>query len=431
MQVTRQLSIKYLWIDALCIIQEQDLPVDWLAESGKMLDYYRNAYVTIGNLDGEASSSGFFFPREDASLEIPSHVDLSVRRTSNRVYWSIYNNSVLATRAWCLQERLISTRLLLFGKDQLFWECRACCEREGIVVVADERREGRRTEELEHEMIGVLASLGSDGISLRDRMNIWYSIVEQYTSRSLTRPTDILIAISGVATEIQRLTGHDYAHGLWKQDWCKGLVWSRRPGGQFTEATSWSWASQTGIVDFKVLQRSEDSSFSTAFEDQMELLGLSNNARELHDRAKCRDVDSKKIFEGRVGHGKKTNIYVFWDSTEKSYGRDYLELDEYDDDLPKVIYKAINTLMRYSYTVEAGMDSDLVLPGYFAVSYLLLAPDEINDGKWRRVGLGTYHQEIVPRGIGFKDPGTEAAIMEGLRPELSFDNQNSKYICLV
>lgn len=97
--------------------------------------------------------------------------------------------------------------------------------------------------DMNNEMMSVLATLGAGDISLRDCMNIWYSIVEQYCDRSLTRATDILIAISGIAEEIRRQKGYDYVHGLWKQDWCKGLVWTRRPGGVPTGAPSWTWAS--------------------------------------------------------------------------------------------------------------------------------------------------------------------------------------------
>lgn len=432
-KVTRELGVKYLWIDALCIIQDQNPPVDWLAESGKMLDYYRNAYVTIGNLDGEASSSGFLFPRKDISLRVPGYEKISMRITPNRIYWSIYDQSVLATRAWCLQERLISTRLLLFGKDQMFWECRTCCEREGIIVSSNNKRgdgshiRETRIEELEHEMIRVLAGLGTDGMSLGDSMNIWYSIVEQYTSRRLTRATDILIAISGVATEIQRRTGLDYVHGLWKQDLCRGLAWNRRPGGELTGAPSWSWASKIGLVGFKVSQTSEDRSYNTTFEDQIELLESPNDGGELYVRAKCRTIDSKEVIDNKSKI--KTNVYVFWDVLD---GRNHVELDMHDEDLPRTMYKALNTLLRYSYIVEAGLDDELLLSGYFAISYLLLAPDDTFEGKWRRIGLGTYQRDIVPKTISFEDLGSEDMFQaDRVRPELMFDDCEYENVCIV
>lgn len=115
-KVTRQLGVNYLWIDALCIIQDQDSLKDWLAASGKMLDYYWNAYVTTGI----STEKPALLDSQRCVSHIPVYQDISIRTTSNRIYWSVYDQIVLATRAWCLQERLVSTRLLLFGKDQMF-----------------------------------------------------------------------------------------------------------------------------------------------------------------------------------------------------------------------------------------------------------------------------------------------------------------------
>jgi hypothetical protein len=431
-KVTRQLRVKYLWVDALCIIQDQFPPTDWLAESGKMLDYYRNAYVTIGNLDGEASSSGFLFPRKYTSVNIPGHEEISVRLQSARQRSSIYTQSVLHTRAWCLQERLMSTRLLLFGEDQIFWECRTCCEREATVDTGIKILEygvlfqGRRTEDLDHDMLRIMASLGTDGISLREYMNIWYSIVEQYTSQRLTRATDILIAISGVATEIQRRTGHDYICGLWRQDWCKGLAWTRRPGGQVTGAPSWSWASKTGVVDFKVLQRSQDSNFNTTFEDQIEFLKTCNNGRELYIRAKCRQLAPRLL---RINNALKSNTFPLWSDRDDPYSDGWVELDGDANNLTKTC-RALNTLLRYSYTIETGPDSELLLSGFFTVSYLVLSPDETLDGKWKRIGLGVNERRIIHRKISFEDLGSED-VFRKLRPKLLFDDDDYEDICLI
>jgi hypothetical protein len=440
--VTRQLQVKYLWIDALCIIQEQNPPTDWLAESGKMLDYYRNAHVTIGNLDGETSSSGFLFPRKDTSLEIPGNQDIAFRVNPPRRSDSIYFDSVLVTRAWCLQERLISTRLLLFGKDQMFWECRTCCESESEVVMSERKLkytgaiQGKQVEALDSEMVQVLASLGTGQMPLRDSMNIWYTIVQQYSSRQLTVASDILIAISGVANDIQRRTGYDYIYGHWKEDWCKGLVWSRRPrpDAKVTGAPSWSWASKTGKVVYKVIPTSEDNIFTTVLEDQIEFQETRNDEGELHLRAKCQHIDSRKIF-GRppIEPANESNIYEF--NRVSSNGeliRNTIELDENHDDLPKTTYKAMNTLLRCSYTVETNADSELFLSGHFSLFYLVLVPGESSTGKWKRIGLGTCIQDVTPRRISFEDLDCEN-IFQKLRlyPELLFDGCGYEDICLI
>jgi len=53
-QITRLLGIRYLWIDALCILQDSHL--DWELESAKMGQYYKNSWLTIsaGMSDGAA-----------------------------------------------------------------------------------------------------------------------------------------------------------------------------------------------------------------------------------------------------------------------------------------------------------------------------------------------------------------------------------------
>ena len=104
-----------------------------------------------------------------------------MRAISGRQPWSVYWDSVLATRAWRLQERLISTRLLLFGREQIFSECRTCCQREGIVATDQELPEhgGKGIEKPEHEVARNLARVRTDGVSVCKCMNMWCSIVKQ------------------------------------------------------------------------------------------------------------------------------------------------------------------------------------------------------------------------------------------------------------
>lgn len=59
-QITRNLGIQYLWIDALCILQDLDDPSDWFKESAKMGDIYRFAYVTISASQASTGKEGCF-----------------------------------------------------------------------------------------------------------------------------------------------------------------------------------------------------------------------------------------------------------------------------------------------------------------------------------------------------------------------------------
>lgn len=55
--LTRRLGVPYLWIDALCIVQ--DSIDDWEAESAKMASIYANAYITIAAVSNQNAAQPF------------------------------------------------------------------------------------------------------------------------------------------------------------------------------------------------------------------------------------------------------------------------------------------------------------------------------------------------------------------------------------
>lgn len=145
--VSRRLQIKYLWIDSLCILQ--DSPEDWKHESAQMHHVYGNAYVTIAADDSRDSSEGLFRVRPPffvtptivtaAWNEVPSKKFIVIPRR----FWSdSVAESPLNQRAWVLQERYLSPRIIHFGESQILWECRSleCCETfpHGIPEVAQD-----------------------------------------------------------------------------------------------------------------------------------------------------------------------------------------------------------------------------------------------------------------------------------------------------
>lgn len=89
-----------------------------------MLEYHRNTFLTVGALDGHDRFSGFLHPRDEETTQICKDTNLYVRKQRDSP--SPYASSALNLRAWCLQERLLSTRVVHFGNVELFWECQAC-----------------------------------------------------------------------------------------------------------------------------------------------------------------------------------------------------------------------------------------------------------------------------------------------------------------
>jgi len=125
-EVTRQLGIRYLWIDSLCIIQSLEgvETEDWEKESKRMEDVYSNAYCTLamhatyatnqGPLDRQTKNDSIMFETSKGIISISKHVDN---------FWAEVEESPLSRRGWVLQERVLSRRTIHFGAEQTYFEC--------------------------------------------------------------------------------------------------------------------------------------------------------------------------------------------------------------------------------------------------------------------------------------------------------------------
>lgn len=113
----------------------------------------------------------------------------------------------------------------------------------------------------------------------------WYRMIENYTARSITKHTDRLPALSGLAQAVVRETGGEYIAGLWKSGLLEGLLWCRARSAQVLHPTpeyvapSWSWASLAGPIQFPVYnwytQRAQWKAKMSDLEPLAEYLGHS------------------------------------------------------------------------------------------------------------------------------------------------------------
>ncbi|CAA9957074.1 HET domain containing protein [Pyrenophora teres f. maculata] len=56
--VCKNISMDYLWIDSLCLIQDDQQ--DWKEQASRMGDVYENAFVTIAAVAAHNASEGLF-----------------------------------------------------------------------------------------------------------------------------------------------------------------------------------------------------------------------------------------------------------------------------------------------------------------------------------------------------------------------------------
>lgn len=139
-QVTQDLNLQYLWIDALCILQ--DSTPDWRAEAARMQDVYSGAAITILACESPSTTAGIYSPRPPIALE-PCQISLRNGediwlRPSFRNAVDMSSTNPLQKRIWTLQEGLLAPRSLSFRKDQMVWECsRGRFTESGRVMVMD------------------------------------------------------------------------------------------------------------------------------------------------------------------------------------------------------------------------------------------------------------------------------------------------------
>jgi hypothetical protein len=213
---------------------------------GLMGHIYANAMCNLSALGASAESGGLFFPRNAESIR-KLKLEIACKDGPydlvHEGFWvSAVDDMDLNIRGWVFQERLLAPRILHFGSEQLFWECREwnACE---------SYPEGLREE------IWTRPWKGYFGLShVPSEKPIWYGLVEQYTRCSLTMDEDKLVAISGIAKLVQRKLEDDYLAGLWRRNLPKDLLWQVREdevGAQRPDryrAPSWSWASVDGRI---------------------------------------------------------------------------------------------------------------------------------------------------------------------------------------
>lgn len=121
-QIAQSLNIGYLWIDSLCIVQDDS--EDWNHESELMEQVFSSAYITIAATCASGTDDGFLKERPERQYIQMTNVNASyfVCEAIDNFYLDV-DQAELNKRGWVLQERALSRRSIHFTDRQCYWEC--------------------------------------------------------------------------------------------------------------------------------------------------------------------------------------------------------------------------------------------------------------------------------------------------------------------
>lgn len=284
--VCRDLRIPYIWIDALCIIQ--DSKTDWEQESQVMARVYESASLTICAMSSSSCLLPFLAPRPSWSKypynspsipggtfcfrPIPGYDNPDP--TPNPILKTTPLDQDLAAsrwsqRGWVFQEKAMSPRKLFFGDAMLHLQLddRTVVSENGVHTYLAPHAYDINTNILSESTIPI-------GPLLREKWHVyelWHAAVVGFAHLQWTNGMDLFPGLSGIAERFRSaLVGARYLAGHWEGDLHNSLVWAttqrwdanrdfslaevlvRLERGNASNAPSWSWASRPDFFHFVI-----------------------------------------------------------------------------------------------------------------------------------------------------------------------------------
>ena len=251
--ITRDIGVPYVWIDSLCIVQDDRK--DWAREAARMALVYKSAYLVIAATSSNNGDDGCLrrrIPSHDLSDPVNGSFHVQPQKTHLPIIeWQAGDRAMpLLDRAWCFQERLLACRVLHYTIQEMIWECQdniwcECQNSDSMYPSLTKLNTFKRT---------YAAAVASTDPNIRAAS--WDKFVGRYSELDLTFGTDRLPGISGIAREIALPALGTYLAGLWEHQLPQALLWKStgividRPSQYL--APTWSWASiVTAVIPFE------------------------------------------------------------------------------------------------------------------------------------------------------------------------------------
>ncbi len=333
-EITRRLGVRYLWVDALCILQNCD--TDKKHEIPRMGSIYKNSAATIFAASTLKASEGFLRAPHDPlqsfrfelTLEDCGKATLGLLSTK-----SLHVSHPLDKRGWALQEWLLSPRRLVFSNRELLWSCQTQRSPNGYFVAESGLRYEMQGQPFPRMPRSFLAASKDDVVADDRRQEpemlskserneyyaAWTRVVENYSWRQLTVPEDKLHALAGISNEFKLALRDRYLAGVWREAIPGILAWYRSPESpgnavssrpdlkRSSLAPSWSWASLDCPISYAKVRTHED-----ARHDPDVTISYDTNNNPLSFCLEARLCKLKALKES----GSAMDLWYMWDTGE-------------------------------------------------------------------------------------------------------------------
>jgi hypothetical protein len=227
--LTLGLEIRYLWIDSLCIIQDDT--VDWHSEAKNMANVYHNATLVVAASGAADSTEGLFVTERPhlRTWKLPYILSGVTQGTFNlallpkRVEKVQIEGGPLEVRAWAFQERYLARKIVSFMPDTIYWKCSSIAINDWSTVV----------------------ELGSS------EEVPWLCLLTKYTGMKLTYPNDRIHALRGITSDMGRRRQDRFMdnYGVWESHIHEQVLFIQREmmiDAESLGLPSWSWAATGG-----------------------------------------------------------------------------------------------------------------------------------------------------------------------------------------
>ncbi|KAI8677917.1 Protein kinase domain-containing protein [Fusarium keratoplasticum] len=249
-RTARGLNVRYLWIDSLCIIQDDQ--EDWEREAARMQQVFSNATCVIAASSAGSSAEGFLeTPREArpfVTLCSPSGATSYVCKFIDNFAQDM-EEAPLNQRGWVLQERALARRSIHFTSTQVYLECGEGVQCESLMKLAN----------------GKVAILGDSDFPNSvlayykgGRLVLSQNLFKMYSRLKFTNSSDRAVAISGLEKRLMSAFKTNGGYGVFQVFFERSVLWQRPESGSLASIAypadrnvpSWSWMSYDGSITY-------------------------------------------------------------------------------------------------------------------------------------------------------------------------------------